>query len=77
MTSSELAIAEVSIEDIAAVPGDIDIIPAVVIKIGNRDAHAPSLGGESGFLRDLAKLQFAFLAIESDHQVAPLTVAID
>ena len=68
------AIAAVTVERIAAVAGDEYVGQAVIVKIGDGNAHAPALAGEPGLLRDVLKFQWGGLAVERDHEVAALLV---
>jgi len=71
------AIATVAVERIAAVAGHEYVRQSIVVKISDGNAHAPAFAGEPGLLRDILKFQWGGLAVERDHRVAALSVAID
>jgi len=71
------AIATVTVERIAAVAGDEYVGQSIVVEIGDGNSHAPALAGEPGLFRDILKFQWGGLAVERDHRVAALSVAID
>jgi spore germination cell wall hydrolase CwlJ-like protein len=54
----ELAVAQVVIERVAAVAGDVNILQAVVVVIGYGYAHAPAFAREArglGYVGELAR----------------------
>ena len=53
----KLAVAQIVIERVAAVAGDVNILQAVVVVIGHGDAHAPALAREAGGLGDVGELR--------------------
>src|SRR5271154_447728 len=76
----KLAVAQIVIERVAAVAGNVNILQAVVVVIGDSHAHAPALARETGGLRDVGKfkivtLRIGILMIERDHQVTTLAIA--
>ena len=77
VTSSNLQLPRFPIEHVAAIAGDVNVLPAVVVEVGDRNAHAPAFAGKAGLLRDVAKFQIALLTVERDHQIAALAIAID
>ena len=70
------------VERIAAESADVDILPAVVVKVGDGDAHAPSFAGQAGLFGDVGELQVAsagitILMVERNQRVAALAIALD
>jgi hypothetical protein len=51
------------VERVAAVAGDVDILQAVVVVIGDGHAHAPAFASEAGGLGDVGELDV--VAVES------------
>ena len=77
----EFAVAQVVIERVAAVAGDVNILEAIVIVIGDGDAHAPAFAREAGGFRDVGELYVggsgaSVLMIERDQRVAAIAVAL-
>jgi hypothetical protein len=71
------AITAVAVESIAAVAGDEYVGQSIVVKIGDGNAHAPTLAGQPCLLGYVFKFQRGGLPVEGDHGVAALVVAID
>src|SRR5258708_8194739 len=65
-----------ALEHVSAVAGYINVLPAIVIEIGDSYTHAPAFAGESRLLGNVAKFQVTLLAIEGDHGIATLAIAI-
>src|SRR5258708_4729487 len=47
------AVAQITIESVAAVPRHIDIVPTVIVEISHGNAHPPSLARQAGFFGDV------------------------
>ena len=76
----ELAVAQIVVERVAAEAGDVDILQAVVVVVGDSDAHAPALARQTGSFGDIGKFQIVILGIgilmiERDHRIATLAIA--
>src|SRR5579864_382235 len=72
----ELAITKIVVQDIATITGDVNIKPPVIVKIGNRHAHAPASPGQTRRLRNVLESSVGFLVVQRHHWVASLAVAI-
>jgi len=82
----KLAVAQVVIERVAAVAGDVNILQAVVVVIGYGHAHAPAFVSQSRGAGDVGEVDFvilkisilrvAILMIERDHQIAARAIAL-
>ena len=78
----ELAVAQVVIESVAAEAGDVDILQAVVVIIGNGHSHAPTFARKSGGFCDVSEFGNAapgvaivrLLMVERDHGIAALAI---
>ena len=73
----EFAIAQVAIERIPAVAGDKDVWKAVIIEVRDGHAHAPAFARQARLLGNVFEFQRRGLAVQRNHRIAALIVAID
>ena len=73
----EFAAAEIVVEHVVAVAGDVNIGPTVVVKIADGDAHTPSERRQSRGFCDIREMKIFILMVERDHRVAAVEVAAD
>ena len=73
----EFAAAEIVVEHVVAVAGDVNVRKAVVVVIADGDAHAPAARGEAGGFCDVSEMKIAVLMVERDHRIAAVEVAAD
>ena len=72
----ELAIAAIAVQRVSSVSGDKNVRQTIVVKIRDRDAHAPALPRETCLLRNVREFQWRGLPIERDHRIAARVVPI-
>src|SRR5579864_6258857 len=72
----ELAITKIVIQDIATITGDVNVKPPVIVKIGDRHAHAPASPGQTRRLGNVLERPVGFLVVQRHHWVATLAIAI-
>src|ERR1700719_2733761 len=73
----ELAIAEVTVQNVAAIAGDVEVQQAIVVEIGYRYAHSPSALGEASCGGNVLEGSVRLLMIERNERVAALAVSVD
>src|SRR5205085_8579389 len=59
----ELAVAQIAVQHVATVAGNVHILPAIIIEIRNCNPHSPPFSCESRLSRHLAELQNSFLMV--------------
>src|ERR1700683_1030378 len=83
----KLAVAQVVIQRVAAIAGDVNILQAVVVVVGHGHAHSPTLMSEASGFGDVGEMNFVILRVvvlrisvlmvEGDHRVAAVSVSFD
>ena len=68
----EFAVAQIVVEDVAAITSYVNVRKTIVVVVGNGNSHSPALTRESGLLGDVGELEICVLMIEGDHRVAAL-----
>ena len=76
----KFAVAQIVVERIAAVAGDVNILPSIVVVVSDGHAHDPAFAREASGLGDVGKVDFVMdaigiLVIERDHRIAAFAIA--
>jgi hypothetical protein len=68
----ELSVSKIVKEKVAAVAGDIDILPTIVIDIGGCNSHSPTARHHASRDADITKMPFAVALIQKANKVSTL-----
>src|SRR5712692_6342052 len=71
----EFAVPQIAIENVAAITGDVDVLPAVIVEVHDRDRHAPAFARQPGGFGNVREMEVRGL-VESPHHGIAAVLAI-
>ena len=66
----KLTVPHIAVENIPAVACNVNVLPAVVVEIGDGNAHSPTLACKPGGAGDVGEFETSVLMIEGNHGIA-------
>ena len=73
----EFTIPHIAVKHVCAIPGHIQVLPAIIVVINDRHAYAPTFASQACRFGDVAEFEIGILVVQRDHQIATLLVAFN